>query len=261
MTNFLTQTWLGYRALFYWSDLSPYLTAVLLRPTLYVLMFTVLGRFANRPDAAAGYMIGMAAVTIAMTALDGVLQTFSTERHSGTLYLLFSARGPAWPIYLSRGCVQLVNALVSVAVAILFSWIFLGLDLSLVSWLSLVTAAFCIAFSSTAFALFLGNFVLVVRNYNEFAATFQGAVMLLSGAIIPRDRLPVVLAELGQLLPVTTGLTAFRGAFNGASLDKIGVPLAVELALGCAYLLLGYLSQHAFARLARRTGTMHTWAD
>lgn len=53
---------MGYRALNWWSDLSVYLTSVVLRPTLFVLLFAMLGRFANNPEAAERYLIGMAAV-------------------------------------------------------------------------------------------------------------------------------------------------------------------------------------------------------
>lgn len=261
MRNFVTQAWLGYKALFYWSDLSPYLTAVLLRPAIYVLMFTMLGKFANRPEAAEQYMIGMAGVTIAMSALDGVLQTFSTERYSGTLYVLFSARANPWALYLARGALQFANALASAVVAIVFSWIFLALDLSHMNWMTLIVASLCISFSSTALALFLGNFVLVVRTYNEFAAMFQGAVMLLSGAIIPLSVLPGPLAVVGLLLPVTSGLPAFRGAFTGAPLDQVSSALVAELGVGAAYLLLGFATQRMFVQLAKRTGTMHTWAN
>jgi ABC-type polysaccharide/polyol phosphate export permease len=261
MRNFFTQAWLGYKALFYWSDLSPYLTAVLLRPAIYVLMFTMLGKFANRPEAAERYLIGMAAVTIAMSALDGVLQTFSSERFSGTLYILFSARAHPVALYLGRACLQFANALISGAVALVFSWIFLALDLSHVNWLTLLMASLVIAFASTAMALFLGNFVLVVRTYNEFAALFQGAVMLLSGAVIPHDVLPAPLAAFGHLFPVTSGLPAFRGAFAGAPLNEAGSFLLAELTLGVAYLALGFVSQRMFVNVARRTGTLHTWAN
>jgi ABC-type polysaccharide/polyol phosphate export permease len=139
--------------------------------------------------------------------------------------------------------------------------VFLDLDLTGTNWPALVVSILCIAFAGVSLALFLGNFVLVVRNYNEFAATFQGAVILLSGAIIPHSSLPEPLGVVAHALPVTSGLTAFRGAIAGMPLSEAASSLAPELGVGAAFLLLGFLTQRIFVRVAKRTGTLHSWAN
>ena len=237
------------------------MTAALGSPALFLLTFAILGRFTSDPAAAERYMIGMAALAASMTVLQGVLQTFSTERFSGTPYVRFGARGSPWSAYLSRGCLPFLNGMLSVGVSIAFSWVFLGLDVRQTDWLTLACATAGMSFSCTALALFVGNFVLVVRGYLEFAGLFHGALMLLSGAIIPTHLLPVPLGLVGQLLPVTAGLVAFRAAFSGAGLGVVGGALYQELAVGIAYLVTGFITQQLFAHLAKRRGTLEVWTS
>jgi hypothetical protein len=103
--------------------------------------------------------------------------------------------------------------------------------------------------------------VLIVRSYLEFAGLFHGGLLLLTGALIPTALLPGPLAAAAHLLPVTSGLLAFRGGFGGSEPALVAGALTQEVFVGVAYLVLGFITQQLFAQVARRQGTIDVWVS
>lgn len=255
LANFRVQCYLSYKALS-WGGLTAYVWNRLIRPILFVVMFALVGRFAGDPAAADFYVIGMAAVAIPATILDGVLPMFVIERNQKLLPVLFVSSGSRVVILWSRGLLHFLNGFVSLSVSLLFAAVFLHLDLSRTNWPLLACSAALIGASSTAFGLFAGNFALVLREWTNLSALLQGGVIALAGAVIPAASLPDPLRWVAQLLPMTTGLTAFRGAFTGAGFEHVASALLGELALGLAYAAAGALLFGFFEAASRRRGTL-----
>ena len=129
-----------------------------------------MGRFVGDPTTAEAYVVGMAAVAIPATILDGILPSFSFERNAATLPFLFVSPANRLALLWARGLLHLVNSWASVAVSLLFAGIVLKLDFSRVNWATLALAVAVISWACTAFALFAGNFALLLRGYNDLSA-------------------------------------------------------------------------------------------
>jgi len=251
----VVQGFLSYKALA-WSGIAAYAWNRLARPILFVTMFAIMGRFVGDPVAAEAYIVGMAAAAIPATILDGILPSFSFERNAATLPFLFVSRANRIALLWARGSFHLVNSWASGAISLLFAWSVLRLDFSRVDWVTMATSMVVISWSCTAFALFAGNFSLLLRGYNDLSTFLQGSMVAFTGAVIPLSVLPPPAVVVGQALPFTAGLVAFRAAFAGASLDMVGGSLATEAIVGLAYAGLAALF---FARLemqAKRRGSL-----
>lgn len=255
LVRFAVQSFLSYKALS-WGGVSAYVWNRIIRPVLFVTMFAFMGRFAGDPSAAEAYIVGMAAVAIAATILDGILPMFTIERGAAVLAFLFVSSANRLVILSSRAVIHLVNGWVSVAISLLFAGVFLKLDFSRVDWVTLVVAILAISLSSTAFALFAGNFSLLLREWTDLSALLQGSVVAFTGAVIPVARLPGLLGAIGHALPLTAGLVAFRAAFQGAPVGAVAAPLAGEATVALAYAALSALVFAAVERHAKRLGSL-----
>ena len=258
MTNFLLQSYLTYRALFFWLNWPSYLGNVFLVPVLYITMLMLTGRFANSPLDSDYYIKGMAAYSTPFILIWGITQCNYYERVVGTLSFVLGSSGNRWLIYWSRGTMHFPNGMFTVATSILFAWVFIGLDLSATNWAALIASILMFGFSCTALALFVGVFCIVIRDWLVVSATAAGLLILFTGVVVPVDELPFFLSYVGDVLPLTHGVVAFRGAFEGASLSSVGVHLVWELAVGMGYGFLGYLCFQLVEVDARRRGAYET---
>ena len=254
MQNLLVQIWLSYRALFMWLSWPSYLSNVFFRPMLNVVMFSLVGRFVGHPEAAQKYVLGMALFSIAEIVMSGVIQTFSYERGFGTLPLIYASPASRFWSYAARAGMHYPNGLMSFALSVIFGAVFLGFDYSQLNWLSFFVAVFVVTLSSTAYALFIGNIALIYRNWTAIYSFSSSVLLLLTGVLIPVDVLPLPLQAVAQLLPLTHGLEGFRAAFRGGDLSALADPLLWELAIGFAYVIIGFASFRFIEEAARRTG-------
>jgi ABC-type polysaccharide/polyol phosphate export permease len=252
--NLWRQSFYGYKAAFPYTDAGTWISNVMARPILFVVTFTVTGRFAGHPDAAQAYVIGMAAYSLPTIVFDQMLLGYSGDRDMASV--LFGVSGSRLATYLTRGLFNLLNGLAAFLSALTFGWLFLGLDLAPVNWVTFLAATSAMAFAAIGFASFLGPFGLIVRDFLGFTGLMQGAVLVLTGAIIPRSLLPAPLAAVGPFLPLTAGLEAFRAAFRGEGVAAAAELLQRELLVGLSYFAVGYLLLRTFEILARRAGTI-----
>ena len=258
MTNFLIQSYLTYRALFFWLNWPAYLGNVFLVPVLYITMLMLTGRFANSPLDSDYYIKGMAAYSTPFILIWGVTQCNYYERVVGTLSFVLGSSGNRWLIYWSKGTMHFPNGMFTVATSILFAWAFIGLDLSSTNWTTLIVSILLIGFSCTAFALFIGIFAIVIRDWLVISAAASGLLIVFTGVVVPLEELPVFLPYFGDVLPLTHGVVAFRQAFVGVDLASVGTHLLWELAVGVCYGVVGYMFFRFVEVDAKRRGAYET---
>ena len=256
MTNFFIQSYLTYRALFFWLNWPSYTGNVFLVPFLYIAMLMLTGRFANSPLDSEYYVLGMAAYSTPFILIWGITQCNYYERVTGTLAHVLGSSGNRWLIFWSKGTMHFPNGLFTVASSLLLSWAFIGLDFSGINWATLVASVLAFAFSCTAFSLCIGIYAIVLRSWLTLSATASGLLILFTGVVIPVDELPYFLPHVGDFLPLTHGVAAFRAAFAGAGLTTVGGHLLWELGLGACYGFLGYASFLLVEADARRRGSL-----
>ena len=193
MSNFTRLAVLTYRGAFVTWQGPGYVTRVFFQPLLHVLTVVLAGKFAGSPEAAERYVIGLLAFSIIFVIAFGILEALFYDRSYGILSIMFLSPAHRLMIYFARAGVHWLNAIVTFAIGLVGAWLILGLDLSSVEWTSLLVTIAVMIVSSTTFALLIGSVTLVLFQFVFVFQFVYGVAMLLTGAIIPVDRLPDIL--------------------------------------------------------------------
>lgn len=254
LTTLARQAYFSYKGLFLWLNWPAYVSNVFLRPGLLVAMFALTGRFARGEGAAEAYVVGLTAYAVPTIIMGGVLQGFYYERSFGTLSFLFASRGSRAMSYFARGVLHLPNAMVAVAAALLFSALFLNARFPDADWSAVVLCYLVMTLACASCALCWANLCVVFRDWLALYSIMLTLFLVFTGAVIPREDLPLGLGALGVALPTTHSLVALRAAFEGASVDSIAGRLALEALVGVTYALLGYAAFRVVESYARRSG-------
>lgn len=253
--NWWRQSFYSYKGLFLWLNWPGYISNIFVRPVLLVTMFSLTGRFARGEAAAETFAIGMVAYGIPNLLLGGIMQGFYYERSFATLSMLFASTTNRLQTYLARAVLHWPGVVISVVASIAGAHLVVGLDFEGANWAGVSVAFLLICTTTALFALALGNFCIPVRDWQSPYGVTQIAFLALTGAIIPRDDLPLGLRELGAALPITHGLEAARAAFAGANLPAIWDDLLLEAVVGLGYGVAGYVLFRVSEAYARRSGS------
>lgn len=256
MKHFLSQVYTTYVGLFGWLNWFSYISTVMFRPVVLVIIYTVLGRFTGSPDAVRSYALGIAAYTMAVIILPGITQCYTYDRSGGTLSFMFASPVNRIENYLARAVLHYPNGLLSFIATLVTEWIMLGLSFSSVNWVGFITSTLIIAMSITALGEFLGTFAIVFRDWSNIQTVFVGLILVFSGVIIPLDVFPAPVREVARLLPVTNGLTSLQSTFAGNPLGTTSTGILREAITGLTYLVAGYFGFRIFETEARKKGTL-----
>jgi ABC-2 type transport system permease protein len=105
----------------------------------------------------------------------------------------------------------------------------------------------------------LGSISLVALNVMFLNNTVFFLLYLLSGANVPLDEMPAWMQAVSTCLPLTRGIQSARLLMSGAPLIEVWPLLAGELAVGLAYMLVGFAFFRWFEYQARRRGTLEAF--
>ena len=254
--NFCYLGYSYYKGLFGWLSWTSYISNVVIRPALLVMLFGLVGRFAVDSETGNYLVLGRLAYSIVFIHMGGITQSFMYERLGGTAYTVFATSSNRLVNYTSRGLLHFPNGLIVVASGVAAGWAFVSLPLDHVNWGGSSLALLAISASSIAFALLIGTFTFVLRDWTLTYSGFSGLLLALTGAVIPVSALPVVLKQLSQFLPLTHGLAAFRDLYAGASIASVWEGLLLEAVIGLAYFAGGYVVFRLVEYRARQTGSL-----
>ena len=261
----MIQAYLSYKGLFLWLNWPAFVSNVAIRPVLTLFMFALVGRFALDQDSAEYYMIGLSAHAVSGILLGGIIQGFFYERLFGTLSISFASRGSRALMYCSRCVLHLPNGFVAIACCLLAGWGLLDLSLADVNWIAVFPAVTAIVLGSAGFALFVGTFAIVFREWASLLAISTGLLLGLTGAVVPIEALPIVLEYIGRGLPLTHGLEELREVVRGDPLGLehggvIGMGVIREFAVGVGYGIAGYAMFRWIEIYAKRHGNLEASA-
>ncbi len=254
LSNLATQSYLSYKGLFHWLHVPGYVSNVFLRPMLMLALFALVGRFAADQETAQSYMLGMTVHSMAWLILGSVMQMFANDREYGTLSVNLASGANRLELYLVKMVMHWPNAILAIASALFFGWLFLDLDADRVHWGALILATIAVVGSVMAFSLFFGTSSFLSRNWVNIVAIGVGLLMGLTGIIVPTSSLPGFLSNIGVGLPLTHGLSAFRDAWAGSSVGDVLPDLWREWVVACAYAIAGYLLFRLLEVWVRRQG-------
>ncbi len=119
--------------------------------------------------------------------------------------------------------------------------------------LALALAASC--FACAALGLCVGSLTFRARSISVFADAISAALLLVTGANVPLERLPDVLQFVSGYIPLTHGLHAARELAIGAPVMDVLPQIRDELLVGAAYFVAGLLLLRYFERDGRRAGS------
>lgn len=255
--RFALQSYLSYRGLFLWLTPVSYVSNVVLRPVLAVIMFGFLAQYAIDEETARVYAVGLAGYSVGRIIAGGVMQSLYRDAAFGTLAAVYASPVNRGMLYFSRCILHVPNAILVAASVLVSAAVFLDLGFADVDWGGLVAAFAVMTFSTMLFSLFVATLILLSgTNWANWIIILDGLLLSLTGIIIPTAELPPVLFELGQMLPVTHGLDGLREAFAGGPISGYWPDLAREAILGLGYGVVGLLLFRLAEVQAKRRGVL-----
>jgi len=244
----------SYRALFAWINPWIFLPVLVVYPVFQTVFFVYLGRAADVADDAF-FVIGNSFVAAAVTGLFGMGQAIAGERRFQTLPVLLASPASRLALFLGRAVPTMANGFVVATITFVLGAALMGVTIDRAAYggLALALAASC--FACAALGLCVGSLTFRARSIGVFADAISAALLLVTGANVPLERLPDVLQSVSAYIPLTHGLHASRTLATGASVTDVLPQIRDELLVGAAYFAAGLLLLRYFERDGRRAGS------
>ncbi len=252
---FLSSAWLSYVALLYWTLPINYLASHIIAPLTYIIFFLYLGISATGVDTAKFYLIGNAMHLCSLNGIYGVTLAVGSERSAGTLIYLVASPANKLSVFLGRTFFNIIDGVLTVSL-VFMSGLFLGVNLNGANWPGIFLTILVTTMSTCGLGLLMGSLSLLSLNVMFVNNTIFFLLLLFSGADIPRGLMPTWMQNIGNLLPLTRGITAARMFSDGAQVYS-GLPLLFgELLIGVFYGMAGYILITWLEKIARQRGTL-----
>lgn len=246
---------ISFRALFAWIRPSIYIPTLLLGPTTQIIFFAYLGRTAHL-ESDSWFVVGNAVQSASLAALFGMGFAIDGERWTQTLSAVLATPANRAALFLGRALPVLVNAAVTASTGFIGGALVLGFRMPWSSVPAIALLLLLASFASTGLGMLTGAVGLRMRDVPIIANLTMAILLIFCGVNVPLDKLPDWMHAVAEALPLTHAITASRLVANGASLTSVRTPVLVELALGTAYLVAGFVLLRWFEYEGRRTGTL-----
>jgi ABC-type multidrug transport system permease subunit len=149
-----------------------------------------------------------------------------------------------------------LNASVSAATGLVGGALFLGFRPPLSSLPGLAFLVVLGSFACTGLGMLTGAVGLRMRDVPIIANLAMAVLLIFCGVNVPLDKLPHWMHVTAEGLPLTHAIAAARRVADGASLSSVSTSIAVETALGIAYLTAGLVLLRVFEEQGRRLGSL-----
>jgi ABC-2 type transport system permease protein len=247
----------SYRALFGWLNPWVALPMFVIAPLFQLLFFAYLGR-ATDVESDTYFVVGNALLAASLPGILGVGGSVSGERYTKTLGMLLASPANRLALFLGRTLPAVANGFAVSAFCLVSGALVLDVHIAAAAVPGLMLVIVVGAFSCSALGLCTGALGLRIRDVVSVSWIFQPVLLLVSGANVPRDRLPDWLQAIGSGLPLMHGISAARHLLAGQTLVESGRPLLLELVIGLAYGVAGVLLLRLFEFESRRTASLET---
>lgn len=257
ISNVWLQTYLGYRARFYWSSPTAYILNAAMVPVFMMLGFGFLAVFAVDPGLTRHIVVGMSVNGAVLYLVNEVTLGFQGEKWTGNLTTIFLPSGNRVIHYFGRGIVHYPHAFFTIAVGLLAGFLILDIDFSNANWSLVLLSGFLIVTSIIMFMLLMGDLVLLLKSYQNLYMASLGIIVGLTGVVVPVSDLPLIFEAIAHVLPISHGLVALRDSMAGSGFEHVGSNLLIEAAVAVGYALVGYMGFVLVERELKRRGTMN----
>jgi len=251
-----------------WGERLQILIELPLFLVFFLLLALVLGRgqqiasghldWRFDPPQAASLLVGYAAYLFLYLQTAKLFWRLLGEIQAGTLEQVYLSPLPAW-LVAAAGRVLATVLETAVLVAILYVVVFAIVPFHL-EWQAqaLVPIGFIVV-ASVGYSLIEAGMTLAWKRVELLHELAVGLMAFFSGALIPLDRLPAWMAEIGRFAPISQGLVALRAVLihgrQSFPLEGDGGLLWL-VGISAAYLLVGIVAFSLGEAIARRQGSL-----
>ncbi|QKW29898.1 ABC transporter permease [Streptomyces seoulensis] len=234
---------LSYRALFTWFNPLGYLSSRIVRPIGMAIAFTSLathyGAGAGRMLIASSLLAGAGAVVYGMALAVG------NERSFDTLGVWLASPQNKIAATCQRALPHVVDGFVGgLCTYLVCSLLYTTLPISIPAYAALLAVG---VLTTAGFGLSIAALALLLKDLFVGPNTAELVLMVLSGTLVPQDRLPGFLVPLSTAMPLSHVMDAVD---NLLAERAYGAPLVTELVIGTAWALAGVVFVHLAARRA-----------
>jgi ABC-2 type transport system permease protein len=251
---FVSSAIFSFRAQFDWLNPAMWITMKFVLSLSQMAFFAFVGVFAG---ASVPFIaIGNALQSLSWNTVFSVINITGHDKWDGTLPLVLATPAHRMPLFIGRAMIHVLDGLISVAISFAFAAFIFGVNFGQADVLALTLTVFLTAFTMAGFGLFIGGLSFFFRNPMVFANIFTFVLLIFCGVNFPVQSLPTVIQPISYLFPLTYGITAARSAISGGNLIQIAPTLALQLVVGLAAMVVGFLFFRSFENNARKTGKM-----
>jgi ABC-2 type transport system permease protein len=251
---FVSSAIFSFRAQFDWLNPAMWITMKFVLSLSQMAFFAFVGVFAG---ASVPFIaIGNALQSLSWNTVFSVINITGHDKWDGTLPLVLATPAHRMPLFIGRAMIHVLDGLISVAISFAFAAFIFGVNFGQADVLALTLTVFLTAFTMAGFGLFIGGLSFFFRNPMVFANIFTFVLLIFCGVNFPVQSLPTVIQPVSYLFPLTYGITAARSAISGGNLIQIVPTLALQLVVGLAAMVVGFLFFRSFENNARKTGKM-----
>lgn len=244
----------SYRALFNWINPWVFIPMLVAYPVFQAVFFAYLGRTAKVEDDTF-FLIGNCFVAAAITGLFGMGSSIGGERRFQTLPVLLASPASRLALFLGRAVPTILNGFVVAVITFVLAALMLDISVEGYTLGGFALALLASCFACAGLGMCLGSLSFRTRSIGVFMDTVSGALLIVTGANVPLDRLPGAMQSLSSYIPLTHGLDAARALAKGAPLSDNLDAIGAELAVGAAYFAIGLSMLRYFERQGRRAGS------
>lgn len=242
-----------YRAIFTWKS---WLAGWMVRVIAQVAFFAIIGERLGDDQKTFYLLVGNAILVAALTGVFSLNMT-SAERWAGTLPLLVASPSSPVVVFSARGAYLAVDGALSALAALFIAGPIFGMDLPWPEVLAVVPLTGIVALASFCLGTFLAGIVFRFRSINSLVVlTTHVSLMAACGVNVPLSYYPEWLEWISHALPVTNGLLAIRGVFDGADTARILGDAAAEAAVAVGWMTAALASFNQLASRGRRDGSL-----
>lgn len=242
-----------YRAIFTWKS---WLAGWYVRVLAQVAFFAFIGERLGDDEKTYYLLVGNALLIAAQVGIFSLNMT-SSERWAGTLSLLVASPSSPVLVFAARGSYLALDGALSALGALFIAGPLFGMELPWPSVLAVIPLTGLVALSSYGFGTFLAGIVFRYRSINSLVVvTTYVALMAACGVNVPLSYYPEPMDVLVRFLPLTNGLLAIRGVFEGDPASVIIANASLEAAVGIGWMIAALASFNRLASQGRRDGSL-----
>jgi ABC-2 type transport system permease protein len=239
----------------FWT-LRSWLFGWMLRISTNAFAWVLLGRMLGSPPKQSFLLIGNATAAGAAAAL-WAANAVTWARYDGVHPLMIASPTSLLPGVLGRSAIWLFNGIATSLVTFALLTLSFGVRAPATALLALPVLVTLVCASSYAFGAFLGAMIGRFIQLRNIVLDLGGTLYLaVCGVSVPVSFWPAPVPQLAQVLPVTHGLTAIRGLFDGASAAYVLRQASWELLVAGGWLAASMLLLDRMAEAGRADGSI-----